>query len=1666
MADTKKKSTTKYKFGQRELDMQDYIENIGYNVQNYLEDRRKNRGWTDEQVQEFSSAYNRLMGAFKQQLADGSNRFSTNDLGVINDSQGEFSNTDNDDIDPVGSQYYYNDKGERITTDDYNNLKDKKKKKYKTFNANRQVAEYFRIIGNKLKDVPKPETSKFDLNKHGFVAWWNKKYNPAGGEVNLTPFLDKDPVGTDGKRPVSNRAKMAAGWMNEYLDWLKDQDLDYSNYDQFKDYDTYSAKGRELAQKWNDGIWDSDDLIAGQAFGISNDFSNGFFTQDEKPNLTDQQREEIAAEKKAKEEQDKAEAIKKAHKEWVDQQVAAFNSSSSPYLEKNPYSVAMDSSHWYDSAGNLNQENFYSAWGKEFLGGDGKLNPQTLNNYMNSFVQNPFDPKYKNDIARNIVGLINAGMAEQISSGDMQGMYYIRSNSDEQYNRALIYDPSTNRMFYTFVGNVPSIWERRKQQYRIDHGETQANEKFYFEEGGIISMQTGGDFGNAFIQGRNAYVKDKATAAGMDVETYEARNRKPNGDKNALEQNNGFSSNDILRLTAIGTDLAAMGLSFTPAVGASAITGAAGTTQHLIADIAEDGFDWGDAGRAALSYGLDALGVIPGVAAATKTAKIIKTLKTFAPRLIAVVGTVGTLANAPTIIKSLNKLTTDEHLTVQDWQNVTSALTLAIGGTAAIGRKYHTAKGNANGLTNPPQAFNNVAVQVRKKGTRDVENIILTKSETEAARNAKSNEDLLKIIQKREGMADYELATRPSLMPRFQMLRANGKWQSPIYFGQTKPTLMQIKRDQRTGKIYAENGRWGADITKANLKGVSKGQHAAIQQRRADDVEIANLDVIKNAQKASAEHQKLLDNKDTLIAQQETVLNNAKAARDAYVAANPSAPSVADTRKKLQDMADALAGHPGATIRRNPELVGYNTKQTAADDILLGKANRKAGKELTRLKKDLADLQSQLSRARGKNRTPIKEQIAAKEQEIVNKTAERAKLKPNNQAAKDWLTRNNPTEYKNLIQQLVKAIRYERGLAPKDAMVKEAQANLDKLKGLTKTKGQTEAFQELKKMMDPKSSTIEFTIGPEGAERTVKRDWNDILKKYQITYKEGGKFTAVRKYETGNPIKNVQGQADWFTDMYSHQSMKTWLDRINLSNYENFNHLQDTWSDNLGKTQYDPDNPLQAKGEGTGLSTSVLNRQKEWDKTGTNAAIEAAVAAGKLVRNGGTKDNLQGHYQDGYFGAQEYLRHGGTSDSWIGHEDELNKLKESFKSRNLEYYKDAVSGMYKLRPLNSNGTPQNSNVSSDLSPESDDSQQQDDQVNQKGQFDQVRKFNIDPMIGSITHNAYANVVNDKMTNRQIDAMRKSLTLYDFKNNTKYLEGDFDSLMGGQQAAGQLMHLSSQPLTSDGNVQKSAYTDSVVKALDYIRQGNAANNQALKKSKDDIWQLKYNDKVINYDIAMKNRQSIDDLVDNIANVENAHDAKEFTNNDILWQEGMVEAKQEANKRKAMAEQFSLSDIKNDVKYNLSDYAKQSGLPLSQDEEEAWQAIISGDKTYSELGGDDKEAKARLQKAYMSASRKATEIESNKIRAYYNIPQFNYSSVRKITAEDWFKPKNEKGGTLELKNGSKIAIAKIRERSKDADRFYKTVKDKQDRIDKAIARVDKKMYRRRDPEKRRK
>jgi hypothetical protein len=100
-----------------------------------------------------------------------------------------------------------------------------------------------------------------------------------------------------------------------------------------------------------------------------------------------------------------------------------------------------------------------------------------------------------------------------------------------------------------------------------------------------------------------------------------------------------------------------------------------------------------------------------------------------------------------------------------------------------------------------------------------------------------------------------------------------------------------------------------------------------------------------------------------------------------------------------------------------------------------------------------------------------------------------------------------------------------------------------------------------------------------------------------------------------------------------------------------------------------------------------------------------------------------------------------------------------------------------------------------------------------------------------------------------------------------------------------MHMASQPLTSDGQVQTAGYLDAVNKALDYFRQGRSAWNQEFVKRQDELWKLIYDDDAFNYNVAMKNRASIDDNKENKINIANALDAKNWANWETFWQERM-------------------------------------------------------------------------------------------------------------------------------------------------------------------------------------
>lgn len=122
-----------YRYGVRKIDKELYIHNLGSNVQSYV----ASRNWNGYKCEEFRKAYRRYMEALKN------DRLSADEFGSIFDSMGELNNVDEDD-------YWYDNKGNRISGTKYRTLSVRKQKKYRAFYANREVATYFNRIAQAI----------------------------------------------------------------------------------------------------------------------------------------------------------------------------------------------------------------------------------------------------------------------------------------------------------------------------------------------------------------------------------------------------------------------------------------------------------------------------------------------------------------------------------------------------------------------------------------------------------------------------------------------------------------------------------------------------------------------------------------------------------------------------------------------------------------------------------------------------------------------------------------------------------------------------------------------------------------------------------------------------------------------------------------------------------------------------------------------------------------------------------------------------------------------------------------------------------------------------------------------------------------------------------------------------------------------------------------------------------------------------------------------------------------------------------------------------------------------------------------------------------------------------------------------------------------------------
>lgn len=680
----KPKERVKYKFGQNDIDLTNYIHNLGTNVQSYL----NSKNWNEGQKQEFMNAYNRYLTGLQDQLANNTNRFTTDDFGSIIDSTGALSNTDNDDIDPVGSEYYYDNKGNRITTDDFNLLKKRKQKNYNTFSANREVATYFNTIGNALKGMETPKEKvqdAFNLSKHGFLADWTTTNNPAGGDFNLNPYLEKDDLDeTTGKRGTANRAAYLKEQIENYINNIGEYDFSSSP---FKDRDTYVSRLRAAAQNLENG-YDSEDVIALNQAGIGNEFLSKFFaTGAEEPAVKktelELQAEQAAKEQEERERQDQLRAVIKANEE--DKYNRARDAYFQSYLEQNPFESSISQ---YAAPLSYNVDNLYKMLSDVYK--FDKTNIAAVQEAAKRYIDFPglasiirgkqkkLDDSGKDISSNHIANTLDfAAQSNLLTDKVGDTGYYVVPGSEDYDNWSYIaYNPITRQY------QEQSMLLNEELKKKMAYSEYDKRNKVPKQEnGGVVKHQLGGI--TKYIEEsqkkaqkeaeREQRITDKVEETGKTREQVEAAERRP------MEE--GFSTIDKVRLGTAAADAAAAAAAFIPGYGtvASGVLGIGSTLTNIGADIADESMSgWDVAGNALYGLGMDVVGLIPGLGTTGKAAKIVRVLKPVSKLAMRTLQAYGMIHSAD----AFNKLMSNpSDMSADDWRNLVTGLQ-AISGEA------------------------------------------------------------------------------------------------------------------------------------------------------------------------------------------------------------------------------------------------------------------------------------------------------------------------------------------------------------------------------------------------------------------------------------------------------------------------------------------------------------------------------------------------------------------------------------------------------------------------------------------------------------------------------------------------------------------------------------------------------------------------------------------------------------------------------------------------------------------------------------------------------------------------------------------------------------------------------------------------------------------------
>lgn len=807
MAEQTKKS--KYNFGGHELDAKLYLQNIRDNAETFLNSKTD---WTPEQKEEWKHAYTNFTNALQEDINNGGGRFSTDEFGTITDTKGEFSNTDSDN-------YYYNDKGQQISQEDYDALKKRKQGKYQAFEANRQFASYASQIGRGLREAlaakskTSDDTNGFDYAKNGFDAYWQKKYNPAGTANDLQPYWNKDKEGE-----YTNRV---AETMADLDDYMSKQEMNDDVKAAYTNYRNILGQYNPSDKNFNLDTWKNNMILAASRAGISG-WNNGYFNIGSQSSAPSEEKK-----KQAFDINDDDQALSYAgltdqalaHPELRDTLLAQarrkYEQESQAIIDNDK----AEQKQLQDAQNNKIWEQWLANEGRGYGDVSRRSGIKWYGNYRWS---KNTDPEYQSAAGRQALKNLQAALAKTHWDSDAEGLFTpmksVLSNGTVLNNlgeHLAYYLPMLRSMGAKFDDNFEEVTDNAGHKlWKVKNSKNKAGQYLYIwnKANGKLGAYRDVPFNVKKAEVTKAFYGVKIQSREEKEAAKQKENKKtinnPNTPEDKKRQLAGqrkpgdteFTATDIARISAAGIDVASALSAFVPVYGtaASAGTGLVSSLTNFGADMFDKSVSAGDMWKnLGTNIAMDAVGLVPGFGAAGKAGKITKTLVKYVPKIVTALSAANALS--PESRASWAKLASKESLTVRDWQNIAAGCSALAGvSRGAVGHfNAHTmAKGTKT------KDFNITA--------SDGKQYKVTAEQLETLKKQKSLEDINKEFKKLHPDAELNSFFR------------NGKWQQLRHLHFNNPQVKSAYDFDRLNNqgTFSNSNIWRV-ARENNLRGIS-----------------------------------------------------------------------------------------------------------------------------------------------------------------------------------------------------------------------------------------------------------------------------------------------------------------------------------------------------------------------------------------------------------------------------------------------------------------------------------------------------------------------------------------------------------------------------------------------------------------------------------------------------------------------------------------------------------------------------------------------------------------------------------------------------------------------------------------------------------------------------